>query len=309
MNNDLGDPAGTAQLKMTILASKQQDGDEELVLTQHDCRQYLYMYSGAGSIELDGVSWQIGPGSVALIPSDTEFRLRTSRHSQIMLMTAREEFIRSKVLPSLQVPTGIYWKTYHTPMVFQRWAGAGKRSMRRRVWYELEGALDRVRPSTAAAIAAYVIVVLCDRIREDENFEAGRSGAILAEDGTLGGAGLHHTARTTRDELVMRFRTLVEESFRQHLSVRDYCSKLGVSVARLTRSANAVMERTPLAIIHDRLLLEAKRELTYSAQSISQISYGLGFSEPAYFCRFFRRGTGQAPNEARHIIRNRIEAA
>ena len=69
--------------------------------------------------------------------------------------------------------------------------------------------------------------------------------------------------------------------------------------AAVTRACNAVLGRTPLAIVHDRILLEAKRELLYSVHTVSQISYGLGFAEPGYFCRFFKHHAGQSPMEFR----------
>jgi len=51
--------------------------------------------------------------------------------------------------------------------------------------------------------------------------------------------------------------------------------------------------------LHQRLLLEAKRELVYTSMTISQISDQLGFSEPAYFSRFFKRMTGRSLKEFR----------
>lgn len=52
-------------------------------------------------------------------------------------------------------------------------------------------------------------------------------------------------------------------------------------------------------MINQRLLLEAKRDLVYTTMTITQVSDSLGFSEPAYFSRFFKRGTGQSPKQFR----------
>ncbi|MNE34730.1 Bifunctional transcriptional activator/DNA repair enzyme AdaA [compost metagenome] len=57
--------------------------------------------------------------------------------------------------------------------------------------------------------------------------------------------------------------------------------------------------QTALQIIHQRLLLEAKRNLIYTNMSIGQLSDSLGFSDPTYFSRFFRRLDGQTPNAFR----------
>ena len=52
-------------------------------------------------------------------------------------------------------------------------------------------------------------------------------------------------------------------------------------------------------MIHQRLLLEAKRQLVYTTQTIQQVSDDLGFSEPAYFSRFFKRFAGVSPRAFR----------
>ena len=52
-------------------------------------------------------------------------------------------------------------------------------------------------------------------------------------------------------------------------------------------------------MIHQRLLLEAKRNLVYTAMTIQQVSDSLGFSEPAYFSRFFKRYAGVSPRAFR----------
>ncbi|VFS83347.1 L-rhamnose operon regulatory protein rhaS [Kluyvera cryocrescens] len=52
-------------------------------------------------------------------------------------------------------------------------------------------------------------------------------------------------------------------------------------------------------MLHQRLLLEAKRSLLYTSMTVSQISDYLGFSDATYFSRFFRRATGFSPRDFR----------
>ena len=47
------------------------------------------------------------------------------------------------------------------------------------------------------------------------------------------------------------------------------------------------------------MLLEAKRNLVYTAMAVSEVSYALGFSDPAYFTRFFKRQSGWSPRDFR----------
>ncbi|MOA66752.1 DNA-binding transcriptional regulator AraC [compost metagenome] len=52
-------------------------------------------------------------------------------------------------------------------------------------------------------------------------------------------------------------------------------------------------------MVHQRLLLEARRNLIYTRMSIGQLSDSLGFTDPTYFARWFKRLSGQTPNAYR----------
>jgi AraC family transcriptional activator of pobA len=54
-----------------------------------------------------------------------------------------------------------------------------------------------------------------------------------------------------------------------------------------------------LKVIHDRLLIEAKRKLIYSERPVSHIAYELGFEDAAYFARFFAGRAGASPSQYR----------
>ena len=72
-----------------------------------------------------------------------------------------------------------------------------------------------------------------------------------------------------------------------------------VTEARLNDICRRVANLPSKEIIHERLLQEARRLLQFSAVPISEISYQLGFSDPAYFSRFFTKRTGLAPSQYR----------
>ncbi len=96
-----------------------------------------------------------------------------------------------------------------------------------------------------------------------------------------------------------RFSRLVERHYHEQWPVQRYAASLGISVVRLNGICHQLGQQTALQFIHQRLLLEAKRNLIYTAMTIAQVSDSLGFSEPAYFSRFFRRLTGCSPKAFR----------
>lgn len=100
-------------------------------------------------------------------------------------------------------------------------------------------------------------------------------------------------------ELFERFRSLVEEHYTRLWQVGDYAGKLHVTPVRLNRLCQKFSGQSAFDMIQHRLLLEAKRKLTYLPAGIADIAYELGFQDPAYFSRLFKRHTGMTPKAFR----------
>jgi len=157
--------------------------------------------------------------------------------------------------------------------------------------------------------AADRIQAACERIAAESQGQQTGNKARVAGDlmlifgllAELGPDG-RGTARADRGAdavLFDRFRLLVEERFRDQLPIRDYAEALATSERTLRRAVKARSGQTPLDILRQRILLEAQRDLLYSAMSVSEIAYGLGFQDQAYFSRFFASATGQSPSRFR----------
>lgn len=90
-----------------------------------------------------------------------------------------------------------------------------------------------------------------------------------------------------------RFSDLIEQHYKEHWALPAYTSVLGISETRLHQLCQNISARAPKRLIQDRTIQEAKLLLTMTEQSIREICFELGFSDPAYFSRFFKRLTGQ----------------
>ncbi len=88
---------------------------------------------------------------------------------------------------------------------------------------------------------------------------------------------------------------LIDEHYNQLKYPKEYAALLNVSTKHLNRICQETIGKTVGMLIAERLILEAKRILTYSDKPIKQIAEQLGFDDPAYFIRFFKRHTGQTP--------------
>lgn len=91
----------------------------------------------------------------------------------------------------------------------------------------------------------------------------------------------------------------IENHYRTHRNAAFYATQLSISGKRLNEITRESFGKTINQMINDRLILEAKGELGNIEKSIKEISYSLGFSEPAYFTRFFGKHTGYAPQDFR----------
>ncbi|UTD26811.1 helix-turn-helix domain-containing protein [Bradyrhizobium sp. WD16] len=117
----------------------------------------------------------------------------------------------------------------------------------------------------------------------------------------LAQASARHRRRAAgqRTDIFTRFVVLVEAYHRDHWPVTRYAKALGLSPERLNRLVRAETGQAALDLVHARLAREARRRLTYIAAPISRLAFELGFEDPAYFCRFFKRHTGQSPRDYR----------
>lgn len=110
----------------------------------------------------------------------------------------------------------------------------------------------------------------------------------------------HNRATSTavvNDDLRLfhKFTAQVEQHFREHWRLSRYTEAIGVSESRLNQICQRISNSSPKRIIQDRMLQEVKRMLIFGRLSINEIAYELGFTDPAYFSRFFKTQTGSSP--------------
>lgn len=114
-----------------------------------------------------------------------------------------------------------------------------------------------------------------------------------------GGSAPAPGGRERFDRRLDRFHELIDSHFRERRPVSFYAARLGVLTAQLNSTCRRRAGRSAQQLIHDRLLLEARRLLAYSDLDVAAISYALGFRDPSYFSRFFTRALGRSPSEFR----------
>lgn len=154
----------------------------------------------------------------------------------------------------------------------------------------LQWELDNHRAGNLAMVQVLVVAVLVTLQRHDARGSGYGSGKMAL----------------SRQGLVQAFRVLLDAHYRSAWTVEQYASALHVSTSTLNRACHAVLALTAKQLAQQRLLHEAKRRLIYTGEPLESIAWSLGYQDPAYFSRVFRRLTGDSPSafRLRHNIGN-----
>ncbi len=99
--------------------------------------------------------------------------------------------------------------------------------------------------------------------------------------------------------LVRTFGQLLDAHFRTEKSVGYYAGRLAVTANHLNALCRRVVNQTASALIHERVVTEAQRRLAHSADTVAQVADYLGFDDPSYFARYFKKYVGQSPEAFR----------
>jgi len=101
--------------------------------------------------------------------------------------------------------------------------------------------------------------------------------------------------------LFVQFRQKLERDYKKKHTVKEYADELNVSTKTLSNSVLECSGRAPLSFINDRIILEAKRMLRYTGLMVKEVAYKLGYDDPSYFVKFFKRQVGYLPSDFREL--------
>ncbi|MFK7787699.1 MAG: helix-turn-helix domain-containing protein [Crocinitomicaceae bacterium] len=103
-------------------------------------------------------------------------------------------------------------------------------------------------------------------------------------------------------KLVTDFQDLLEKEFAEKHSAQYYSDNLNISPKGLNKAVKKELGRTVSELIKEKLIVEAKRELYARDLSVKEIAFKLGFEDPAYFSRFFKKETSHSPKEYAEML-------
>lgn len=237
----------------------------------------LLVTRGRGSFDLDGERCRVAPG-VVLFTRPGELRAWDVRGLDGACLFFTAEFV-AETLADPRFLSGLSFFRDGRPS-----AALALAPPQRSLFLARFRAMQReIRGLTDAAPHALRAVLYELLVRLDRWYQA-RHGT---------------TPRTPPNATVERFQRLVERDHARRHRVFDYASELGVSPGHLSALCRDVLRSSAGRVVRQRVALEARRLLAHSDLTAAQVGFRLGFDDPAYFARFFRREAGLAPTEFR----------
>ncbi|WP_178986225.1 helix-turn-helix domain-containing protein [Winogradskyella helgolandensis] len=108
--------------------------------------------------------------------------------------------------------------------------------------------------------------------------------------------GISDSPKSSKVDLLREFNFLVEQHFKTEHSVAFYAEKLFRSPKTLSNNF-AKLNRSPLQIIHNRIVLETQRQLVYTDKTAKEIAYDIGFEDASHLSRLFKKSTSMSPSD------------
>jgi AraC family transcriptional regulator, transcriptional activator of pobA len=247
---------------------------------RHNYQEILIVESGSGRHLIDGQQVLLGPGTVSVISKGQVHLLDQASDLYGWVVRFTDDFLPAGLISQ----SWNYQATLFNPLARSHTATMSAADLRdiRNLLLLLEAEYgERVAFQQESALRHLLslLIISLERI-----YQTARYRLPQARD----------AYRRSQE-----FLALLEQSFARHHDVGYYAAALGLSPTRLSRMLARILGKTTKQLIDDRIVIEAKRYLSYTDQPLLAIARNLGYGDQFHFSKTFKRLTGLAPQAYR----------
>jgi AraC family transcriptional regulator, transcriptional activator of pobA len=249
---------------------------------RHDYHELIWVRRGSGEHSIDGRSVPVRPGTVTVIGRGQVHVFRSAVDLYGAVLRFRDELLSggaARIVPGWLLDGG--GRTIPVP--------AGETSRLDAIFDAVAAELRRPPDGVSADVERHFISVLL--LWLERWYDASRTERRDADDAEV--------------QLQRRFAERLEADFARHHEARWYADALAVPPAALSRALTEVTGRSTKELILDRVMLEAARLLRYTEQTVGEVAHRVGYADPLYFSRAFKRRFGEAPQAYREGVRGK----
>ncbi|WP_196890232.1 helix-turn-helix domain-containing protein [Aureivirga sp. CE67] len=103
-------------------------------------------------------------------------------------------------------------------------------------------------------------------------------------------------------EITQKFKKRVYANMEKQMTITDFAKQLSVSANHLNKCVKSISALSALQLLNKIKITEAKYLLFISELTISEVSEKIGFEDPSYFSRFFKKQTSFTPKQFRKMF-------
>jgi len=274
----LPDPSDPVQvLRLSGFAT---GGDDVREPHRHAYHELIWVRDGAGHHLIDGAEVAVRPGTVTLIGRGQVHVFEEARDVHGAVIRFADEVVGPETSPS-------WLLAEHGERTVPVPAGEAAR---------LDALVDALAAESArppdkrtAALERHLLSTLL--LWVERFYDAARTEIRDAGDEQV--------------ELLRRFLDVLERDFAAHHDAAHYAEALAMPPAALSRALTSATGRSTKELVLDRVMLEAARLLRFTDLAASEIAHRVGYEDPLYFSRAFKRARGEAPTAFRERARGK----
>jgi AraC family transcriptional regulator, transcriptional activator of pobA len=244
-------------------------------------RQFNLIYlllEGEHDVKLGADHLQLSPNDLVIVPENTLYASDHIKNCKGFCIHFKPEFLKPQVAGPLTEEFPYFH--FDAPHIIN--LNQHESEMIQGAFKDILGEYERSSPEKNFLLCNLILILLL-RVREIY-----RTRVIELNKNT-----------NRREQLANGFKLLVEKHFIEKRAVNEYAEMLHISPKHLSEVVSETFGRSPLQIILDILLLEAKVRLGSTDKSVSEIAYSLQFDTPSHFTHFIKKRTGLSPQELR----------
>lgn len=272
---------GTDQIAFTLADSVVEMDGQNSKPAFFELYTVLWVQSGEGEVKVDFGKYVLKPGTLMFLMPYQPFVIEKGKRFEVTVLEFSSEFFciekhRHEVSCNGVLFNGIYGPPF-------LYADTALETELQQVVNAMTTELDKGGLAQEEMLFSYLKIFL---------IRASRAKML-----TINGEVKDETR--SDNSVLINFQDLVEGNFTKEHGVAYYADKLFIQPNTLSKLTKRFYGKSPGQVIKERVMVEAKRMLYLTQSSVKEISYGLGFDDPAYFNRFFKKWAQITPEEYR----------
>ncbi|MEO6303234.1 MAG: helix-turn-helix transcriptional regulator [Bacteroidia bacterium] len=256
--------------------------EHHFILTPHKHDFYLVVLftHGSGTHEIDFINYKVEPGSVFLLRPGQMHNWKLSKDIEGYVFFHTKEFYDSRSVTENIQDYPFFNSIHNPPLILLK-----NKSLEKIIglFSEIKNEYEETNLLKTQKLHAQITVIYIELTRLYKIKQQTEKQSYLSK------------LRELEDLIDLNYK-IIKYPF-------EYAAKMTMSEKHLNRICKTCLNKTTTDLITDRIVLEAKRLLTHSKLTISQVAEELGYLDNSYFTRLFKKKTGETPGE--FVKRNR----